>query len=100
MVETVTSTLSLTKTITDAAAPFTTTAIPYFECNFHVYDADVKYGDGAVQDAICQAGGGFNYPKGDLRDMFFKNRTAGINGRVVIVATVPDFTVKEALKEY
>lgn len=100
MGETIKSTLSLVMTAGDTAKPFTTTSIPYFECNFHCYDYDLYYGDGAVQEAIVQAGGGFNYPKGDLADIFFKNRTAGENGKIVIVATVPVQYVEVALRGY
>jgi len=38
------------------------------------------------------------FDKGDLRDIFFKNRTAGNNGRVVIVGTVPHPETTEALR--
>jgi len=100
MVETVTSTLSLLHTAGTVAAPFAMKNIPYFECNFHIYDNDCYYGDGAVQSAIAQAGSVIFFPKGDLRDIFFKNRTAGNVARIVCVATVPDQTVREALKGY
>lgn len=100
MTETVTSFLSLNKTITDAAAPFTTTAIPVYEVNIHIYDNDVYYGDGAVQSAIAQAGSVLYFPKIDLRDIFFKNRTGGNAARVVVAASTPDKTVEIALKGY
>ena len=100
MVETVTSTLSLLHTTGDVALPFSMRNIPYFECNFHIYDNDAYYGDGAVQSAIAQAGSVLFFPKGDLRDIFFKSRTSGKPARVVCIATVPDQTVREALKGY
>jgi len=100
MTETITSFLSLEKTITNNAAPFTTTAIPVYEVNIHVYDNDIYYGDGATQSAIAQAGSVLYFPKIDLRDLFFKNRTAYLNARVVIVASTPDKTVEVALRGY
>jgi len=100
MTQTVTSFLSLNKTITDNAAPFTTTAIPVFEANIHIYDNDIYYGDGASQTALAQAGSVLYFPKFDLRDLFFKNRTAGNAGKVSIVATTPDKNVEIALKGY
>ena len=97
---TVTSFLSLVKTVADNVEAFTTKPIPFYEANIHIYDHDVYYGDGVVMDAIAPSGSVLTFPKGDLKDIFFKNRTAASNGRVVIVATVPDITVREALKGY
>ncbi len=82
------STLAFTKTVGDGANPCTEQSIPFHEANFHVYDNDVNYGDGSGMDAIAQAGSVLYFDKGDLGDIFFKNRTAGNVGRVAIVATV------------
>ena len=100
MVETVTSFLSLKKTIGDAAAPFSLNNIPFYEMNIHITTYDVYYGDGTLQEALAPVGSILDFPKGDLRDLFFKNRTAGSNGVVTVVGTVPDITVREALKGY
>lgn len=91
------STFSFVKTITDVAQPLVEHHIPFYEANFHVYDNDVHYGDGTVVEAIAQAGSVLYYDKGNIRDFFFKNRTAGNKGRVVVMATVPFEIVKQAL---
>jgi len=100
MVQTVTSFISLEKTIGDTATSFSLENIPFYEANIHIYDNDVYYGDGSNLTAIAPANSVLTFPKGDLRDIFFKNRTAGNNGRVIVVATTPDVTVREALKGY
>lgn len=82
------STLSIEITVGDGSNPITLSKIPFHEANFHVYDNDVFYGDGTNMAAIAQAGSVLYFDKGDLNDFFFKNRTAGNDGRVVVVATV------------
>jgi len=45
MVSTVTSFISLSKTVGDTAEPFYLDDIPFFEANFHIQDYAVLYGD-------------------------------------------------------
>lgn len=89
MVKTVTSTISLTKTATDDNLfQITDHNIPYKEINVHIYDHDAYYGNGTINDAIASANSVLSFTDGDIHDLFFKNRNAGNNTRIVIVATV------------
>jgi len=93
-----TSFFSFNKTIGDTAQPLIQHHVPFFEVNIHVYDNDVYYGDGTTMSAIAQAGSVLYFNRGSLRDLYFKNRTAGNDGVVVVSATVPIYYVEEALK--
>ena len=82
------STVSFTKTVGDTSNPVTIEQMPFHDVNMHILDNDVNYGDGSSMDAIAPANSVLYYEKGDLNDFFFKNRTAGVVGRVAVVATV------------
>jgi len=95
---TLTSFFSLSKTqSTDASEPITEFDIPYYEMNMHCYTNPVYYGDGSVMSAYINVGDVVFFKHGNLRDIFIKNKTAGNNGQVVIVATVPSEFVKDKL---
>ena len=98
MVSTVTSFISLSKTVGDTAEPFFLDDVPFFEANFHIQDHAVYYGDGARQAAEAGAGAILTFPKGNLREIFFKNKNAGNAAVVVCVATVPTAYTREMLK--
>lgn len=85
-------------TVVDTVQPFSQHNIPFHEMNFHIYNNDVLYGNGTKQIAIAQAGSVLYFDKGDLRHIYFKNRTAGNNGLVVAVGTVPFEPTLKALR--
>jgi len=96
---TLTSCISLAKTMAaDAAEPITLDDIPFYECNLHCYTNALIYGDGAVMDAYMNVGDIVSFKNGNLREIFIQNKTAGNNGKISVVATVPTHFVKEALK--
>jgi len=90
--------LSLTLTCADVAKQFIDKDIPFFEGNFHVYDYDVYYGDGSVMSAIAKKNSIIVFPKGNLRDFFFKNYTTGSNATIVFTGTVPNWYVNQYTK--
>ena len=47
---------------------------------------------------VVTVGDVVSFRNANLRDIFVKNRTAGSNGKVVIVATVPQKVIKEILR--
>lgn len=96
--QTTKSTFSFSKDIADTSQPFLEHDLPFYEANFHIYTNDVNYGDGSVMSAIAQANAVLYFENGNIRDFFFKNRTAGSTATVVVVATVPFEAVKKALK--
>lgn len=72
--------------------------LPFYECNIHVYTNAAKYGAMGVCDATVNAGDVVWFNSGNLRDFLFKNNAAGSNTKIVAVATVPTYYMKEALK--
>lgn len=93
------SILSLSLTCGDTSQPFEKSAdIPFYEGNFHIYDNPVYYGDGTIMSANAIVGAVITFPKGNLRDIYFKNYNAGSNGTVVFVGTVPNAIVEKYTK--
>lgn len=82
----------------DAAHNLTAESVPFYECNIHIYDNDVYYGSGAVNKAVASANSVLTFRNGDLKDFFFKNKVAGNNGRIVVVASVPVKQVLDMLR--
>jgi len=71
--------------------------IPFYEMNAHCLTNDLYYGTGEVTEAPVGVGEGFSFRNGNLRDVFIKNRVAGLNGKLVIVATVPTDVIRNKL---
>ena len=90
--------ISLSKIMThDGIEAFTLAPMPFYECNIHCYTHGLYYGDGTIMDAYLPPGGVASFRSGNLADLFLKNLTAGNNGKLVIVATIPNKFVSEAL---
>jgi hypothetical protein len=100
MVKTTTSLITLQHTAT-ADTPFrlTDASIPYYEVNIHIYDNKAYYGTAVEQVGEASVGAVISFQNGDLRDLYFKNFTAGSNCKIVAVATVPTDYVKAQLFE-
>ena len=91
--------ISLTMTMTDDNAhQLTQTDLPFYEVNLHCYTQDLYYGDGLTMGAYIVAGDVASFRNGNLRDLFFKNKTAGQNGTITAVATVPMEAIKKQLR--
>jgi hypothetical protein len=76
--------------------PITSSDIPFYTCNLHVYTYAVKYGPAGVQEGIIYPNDICWLRNGNLRDFRFKNNTAGENGLIVAEMTVPtEFCRKE-----
>lgn len=81
----------------DLPHPITTHDIPFYTCNFHVYDHPVYYGASGTQRGKIYPNDICWLRNGNLRDFRFKNLTAGDNGVIVAELTVPNAFVKQAL---
>ena len=92
------SVFSKTLTCGDTPKYISTENVPCYEVNFHIYDNDVYYGNGIITDAVAQANSVLSFRNCDVHDFFFKNKTAGNNGKVVCVATVPIAEVLNQLR--
>ena len=73
-------------------------SLPFYEANIHIYDNDVYYGNGTNITAIASANSVLTFRNADLKDIFFKNKVAGNNGKIVVVATVPQKDVLQTLR--
>lgn len=95
----ISSVISFSKTMSDDNAHrLVEYDVPFYTCNLHCYTNAIKYGTGSVCDAIIYAEDIAWLENGNLIDLLFKNETAGSNGKIVAVLTVPIETVKKLLK--
>lgn len=100
MPKTTTSIITLNKTATsDASFRICDASIPFYDINVHVESNDCKYGTPVAQEAIAVTGSVISFRNGDIRDIWFKNRVAGNNTKIIIVATVPTDYVTKGLFE-
>jgi len=90
--------LSMSLTAADTAKPFSEIDVPFYEGNFHIYTHPAYYGDGNVMSAYGIAGSVLTFPKGNLREIYFKNYNAGNNAVIVFVGTVPTNYTNELTK--
>jgi len=58
------------------------------DANVHVYDNDIYYGDGVFTKAIAVSNSVITFRRINLDTLYIKNKTAGSNGRVVIVGVI------------
>ena len=93
-----TSFYSISLTMTDDNPhPLTNQDIPFYEVNLHCYTNDLLYGNGTILAAKILADDVASFRNGNLRDIFVQNATAGNNGQIVAVATVPTQFLKKQL---
>jgi hypothetical protein len=93
---TTTTTIWSTKmTVEDVAKAPVHASLPFYSANFHVETKDVYYGNGTNMTAKAVADSVISLEKGDLKDIFFKNFTAGQTAYISIVATVDKQTFGE-----
>jgi hypothetical protein len=98
MGSTMTSFVTLSVTAThDGAFRITDQDIPFYEANFHIALNDATYGDMTAQNAPAASGSVITFPKGNLKDIWFKNAAAAANCQIICVAVVPTEYVKAAL---
>ena len=57
------------------------------DCNIHVMDADILYGNGDLQEATASANSVLSFKKLNLRHFFVENAAAGSNAKLAIVGT-------------
>jgi hypothetical protein len=93
------SLLSISLTMTDNLAKrIVEYDLPFYELNIHVYTNAAKYGNSSNVDAVINAGDVVWFTNGNLRDFLFMNNVAGSNTKIVCVATVPTYYLKQLLK--
>jgi len=89
----------ISETMTDDnPTPITNKDIPFYNVNLHCYSNSLYYGYGGVFAAKIEAGDVVWLEKGNLRDIMVQNVSAGSNGQIVAVATVPNKYVQQELK--
>jgi hypothetical protein len=82
----------------DGIHPVSKFDVPFYEVNLHCYTNDLLYGDGNIMAAKIIADDVASFRNGNLRDIFIQNATAGNNGQLVAVATVPIDVIKKILR--
>lgn len=60
----------------------------FHTANFHITNQDAYYGDGTTMLAIAQKDAVVSLDKGNMADIYFKNKTAGQTSTIQIVATI------------
>ena len=74
--------------VTDSAKAIENIDLVLEDCNIHIMDADIKYGNGDLQEAIASVNSVLTFKKLNLKHFFVKNATAGNNAKIVIVGTM------------
>jgi len=72
--------------------------IPFYACDFQCQDHTLKLGNSGAVDFILYPAETYWTYNANLRDFVFQNETAGENAVLVIVATVPNQYVEEAIR--
>jgi hypothetical protein len=88
------------KTITltdDNAKVLSNTDIPFYACDFQCQTNAIQLGNSGNMDFILFPQETYWTYNANLRDFMVKNETAAANGKIVIIATVPNAYVEKAL---
>lgn len=62
--------------------------LPFEDMNFHCYLKDAYYGNGAKQEATILVNDVAPFRNGNIRDIWFRNKTAGQNCKIVASGTL------------
>ena len=73
--------------VTDNAKSIENIDLILEDCNIHVMDADIKYGNGDLQEAVASVNSVLSFRKLNLKHFFVKNATTGSNAKLAIVGT-------------
>jgi len=73
--------------VTDSAKSIENIDLILEDCNIHVMDNDIKYGNGDLQEAVASVNSVLSFRKLNLKYFFVKNATAGSNAKIVVVGT-------------
>lgn len=91
--------LSFKKTLAnDNANRLADIDIPFHTANIACTSNAVYYGSGDLCESLLNVGEVAFFDKGNFKDIFIKNVTAGSNGVIIVSATVPTTFTKEALQ--
>jgi len=82
----------------DTIQPIINEDIPFYCCDFQCLTNALKIGVGGIMEFTLNPGETYWTYNANLRDFQVQNDTAGNNGQVVIIATVPNAQVQKALK--
>jgi len=73
--------------VTDNAKSIENIDLVLEDCNIHVMDNDIKYGNGDLQEAVASVNSVLSFRKLNLKHFFVKNATAGSNAKLAIIGT-------------
>ena len=83
----------------DAPHPVSNTDIPFFAADFQCQDNAIRIGVGGAMYFVLQVNETYWTYSANLRDFLVQNNVAGVDGALVILATVPNAFVEKALKQ-
>ena len=58
------------------------------DCNIHIMQNDIKYGNGDLQEATAEANSVLSFKKLNLKHFFVKNAVSGSNAKIAVVGTM------------
>jgi hypothetical protein len=82
----------------DNAHPIVNDDIPFYSCDFQCLTNAMNIGVGGIMDFALQVNETYWTYNANLRDFLVQNASAGSNGKIVCIATVPNAYVENALK--
>jgi hypothetical protein len=82
----------------DTTQPITNEDTPFYACDFQCLTNPMNLGVGGILDLKLNPNETYWTYNANLRDFMCKNATAGSNGKITIIATVPNAYVENALK--
>ena len=74
--------------VTDSAKAIENIDLVLEDCNIHIMDADIKYGNGDLQEATASVNSVLTFKKLNLKHFFVKNAVSGSNAKIVVVGTM------------
>ena len=72
--------------------------VPFYACDFQAQTNALKLGVSGAVDFVLNPNETYWTYNANLRDFNFMNATAGNNGVLVVIATVPNAYVEQSLK--
>jgi len=72
--------------------------IPFYQCDFQCQTNAVKLGIGGIQDFTLNPNETYWIYNANIKDFMIKNASAGNNGTVCIIMSVPNAYVENALR--
>ena len=74
--------------VTDNAKSIENIDLVLEDCNIHIMNNDIKYGNGDLQEATASVNSVLTFKRLNLKHFFVKNAVSGNNAKLAIVGTM------------